>query len=103
LIDDIEGVAVYVVLGEVVVVLRVLHERDPVARFFVEEEAQRVSDRVAVVGIHVAVHVQDDRAVAYHGRYSDLQFKLAAISHRYYKYVKQTMSLHAKLPAGANE
>jgi hypothetical protein len=66
LVDDIEGVTIYVVLGQVGVVLRVLHKPNLVAHFFIHEETQCISDRIAVVGVDIAVHVQDDRAVAYH-------------------------------------
>ena len=57
---------VYVILGYIVIVLRVLHECDLVTHFFIKEEAQRISDCITVVGIHITVHIQDDRAVAYH-------------------------------------
>lgn len=65
LIDDIEGVTVYIVLGHVVVVLRVLHKCNLVAHFFVKEKTQCFSNRITVVGIHITVHIQYDRAVAY--------------------------------------
>jgi len=66
LTDDMERVPIYIVHGHIVIVLRVLHKSDLVTRFFVEEEAQCISDRIFVVGIHVAVHIHDDWAVAYH-------------------------------------
>jgi hypothetical protein len=74
LVDDIEGVATYVILGQVGVVLGVLHIPKLVAHFFIHEETQCISDGVAVVGVDVAVHVQDDRAVAYHRRHPYLNF-----------------------------
>jgi hypothetical protein len=40
LIKDFEGVPVYIVLGHVVVILRVLYKSDLVTHFFVKEEAQ---------------------------------------------------------------
>lgn len=66
LVDDIEGVTIYVILGQVGVVLGILHKPNLSANFFIHEETQCIRDRIAVVGVHVAVHVQDDRAVAYH-------------------------------------
>ena len=39
LIDDIQGVAIYVILGYIVIVLRVLHECDLLTHFFIKEEA----------------------------------------------------------------
>jgi hypothetical protein len=44
LIDGIEGVAIYVILGHIIVVLRILHKSNLVAFFFIKKEAQRVSD-----------------------------------------------------------
>jgi hypothetical protein len=44
LIDDIEGVTIYVVLGHIVVVLRVLHKCDFVTHFFIKEEAHDISN-----------------------------------------------------------
>jgi hypothetical protein len=52
-----------------------------VTHFFVQEEAQWISDRIFVVGIHVAVHIQDDRAVAYHWWYSYLHFNRKKSTH----------------------
>ena len=66
LIDDMEGVPIYVILAQIVIVLRVLHKSDLVTHFFIKEEAQCISDRIVVVGVHIAVHIHDDRAVAYH-------------------------------------
>ena len=66
LIGDLVGVPVYVILGQIVIVLRVLHKSDLVTHFFVKEEAQCISDCIAIVGIHITVHIHDDRAVAYH-------------------------------------
>jgi hypothetical protein len=39
LIDDIEGVSIYVILGQVVIVLRVLHEPNFLTLVVIEEEA----------------------------------------------------------------
>uniref|UniRef100_A0A0A9DAE0 Uncharacterized protein n=1 Tax=Arundo donax TaxID=35708 RepID=A0A0A9DAE0_ARUDO len=61
-----EGVAIYVILGHIVIVLRVLHESDLMTHFFIKEEAQGISDCITIVGIHITVHIHDDRAVAYH-------------------------------------
>jgi hypothetical protein len=44
LIDGIEGVAIYVILGDIVIVLRVLHKCNLVTHFFIQEEAQCFSD-----------------------------------------------------------
>ena len=40
LIDDLEGVPIYIVLGHIVIVLRVLHKSDLLTHFFIKEEAQ---------------------------------------------------------------
>ena len=66
LIDDMEGVPIYVILAQIVIVLRVLHKSDLVTHFFIKEEEQCISDCIAIVGIHITVHMHDDRSVAYH-------------------------------------
>uniref|UniRef100_A0A0A9FZL4 Uncharacterized protein n=1 Tax=Arundo donax TaxID=35708 RepID=A0A0A9FZL4_ARUDO len=66
LIDDMEGVAIYVILCHIVIVLRVLHESNLVTYFFIKEEAYGISDCFTIVGIRITVHIHDDRAVAYH-------------------------------------
>jgi hypothetical protein len=40
LINDLEGVPIYIVLGHIVIVLRVLYKTNLVTHFFVQEEAQ---------------------------------------------------------------
>jgi len=44
LIDDIQGVAIYVILGHIVIVLRVLHKCNLVTHFFIQEKAQCFCD-----------------------------------------------------------
>lgn len=66
LIGDLVGVPIYIILGQIVKVLRVLHKSYLVTHLFVKEEAQCISDCLAIVGIHITVYIHDDRAVAYH-------------------------------------
>ena len=66
MIGDLVGVPIYIILGQIVIVLGELHKSNLVTHFFIKEEAQCISDRIVVVGVHIAVHIHDDRAVAYH-------------------------------------
>ena len=43
LIGDLVGVPIYIILGQIVIVLGVLHKSDLVTHFFIKEEAQCIS------------------------------------------------------------